>query len=344
VFTRQQTHMPDVTKDLDLLVVGEINPDLILRGDVTPQFGQVEQIVDDAALTVGSSSAIFACGAARLGLRVAFVGVVGDDLFGQFMLREMAARGIDTRAVVVDPALRTGLTVILSRGNDRAILTDVGAIGALRYGQIDLGLLDRARHLHLGAFYMLDALRPDVPALFAEARARGLTVSLDTNYDPAERWDGGLHAALRHVDLFLPNEAELRAITSERELDAALDWIAEHVPTVAVKLGARGGVARRGAEEARAGPLPVAVVDTTGAGDSFDAGFVYGFLQGWPLERALRLACACGALSTRASGGTAAQPTLAEALAAAGLADTAPPRYSHEPAGGLAGASDSERP
>lgn len=310
--------MPDMidTKPFDLLVVGEINPDLILRGDVTPAFGQVEKLVDDATLTIGSSSVIFACGAARLGLRVAFAGVVGDDVFGQFMVSQMLARGIDTSAIVLEPSLHTGLSVILSRATDRAILTFAGSIAALRYEQIDLAMLDRARHLHLGAFFMLDALRPDVPRLFSEARQRGLTTSLDTNYDPTERWDGGLRQVLPLVDVFLPNEAELCAIGGSPDPDAALAALAQQVPIVAAKLGSYGGVARRGSTIAHAPALPVAVVDTTGAGDTFDAGFIYGFLHGWELAATLRLACACGSLSTRAAGGTAAQPTLAEAQAA----------------------------
>jgi sugar/nucleoside kinase (ribokinase family) len=302
----------------DLIVVGEINPDLILCGDVTPTFGQVEKTVDDATLTIGSSSAIFACGAARLGLRVAYVGKIGDDLFGHFMRQQLSNRGIDTSGVVVDRAIRTGFSVILSRGSDRAILTYSGSIAALRYDEIDRRMLARARHLHVGSYFILDALRPDVPALFAAAHDLGLTVSLDTNYDPSERWDGGLGDALRYVDVFLPNEAELFAISGMASLDAALDRLAQQIPLIAVKLGAQGGVARRGVEVARAAALPVEVVDTTGAGDSFDAGFIYSYLRGWELPRALRLACACGSLSTRAAGGTAAQPTLAEAGAIIG--------------------------
>jgi sugar/nucleoside kinase (ribokinase family) len=307
-------HLPE--KAFDLLVVGEINPDLILRGDVTPEFGQVEKTVADATLTIGSSSVIFACGAARLGLRVAFIGKVGDDIFGRFMREQMAERGIDTGGVVVDPAIPTGLSVILSRGDDRAILTHPGSIAALRYAEIDRRLLARARHLHMGSYFMLDALRPDVPALFADARELGLTISLDTNYDPSERWDGGLREALRYVDVFLPNQAELLATAGTPDLGAALEHMARHVTLVGVKLGAQGGAARRGDQIACAAALPVAVVDTTGAGDSFDAGFVYGYLKGWELDRTLRLACACGSLSTRAAGGTAAQPTLAEAIEA----------------------------
>src|SRR5512136_1649008 len=302
-------------RDYDVVVVGELNADLILRGNVTPTFGQVEQIIDDATLTIGSSSAIFACGAARLGLRVAFIGKAGADEFGRFMLRELQQRGIDTRGVVIDPSLPTGLSVILSRPSDRAILTHLGSIAALRFDEIDLALLPRARHLHLGSYYLLDALRPDVPRLFDEAKACGLTISIDTNYDPTEKWESGLRETLQRVDIFLPNETELLAITREDSIEAGLDRLSE-IPVVAVKLGARGAIARSGSQIFRADSIPVKVVDTTGAGDSFDAGFVYAYLARQDLAPALRFACACGSLSTRAAGGTAAQATRAEALAA----------------------------
>lgn len=299
---------------VDVAVVGELCVDLILSGDVTPAFGQAEKLVDDAVLTIGSSSAIFACGAARLGLKVAFHGVVGDDLFGQYMIDALAGRGVDTAGIVVDPSLKTGITVHLSRGVDRAMLTYSGSIGALRLDQIDQTAVARARHLHMGSFYMLDALRPDVPALFAAARAAGLTVSLDTNFDPTGEWDGGIRRVLEHVDLFLPNETESQAITRTGDWRAALDQLAAQVPVVALKRGAEGAVGRQGALHAQASSLRVDVVDTTGAGDTFDSGFVYAWLTGWGLERALRFGSVCGALSTQAAGGTTAQPTLAEAL------------------------------
>jgi sugar/nucleoside kinase (ribokinase family) len=302
-------------KDFDVVVVGELNADLILRGDVMPAFGQVEKLIDDATLAIGSSSAICACGLARLGLGVAFVGVVGDDEFGRFMVRELTRRGVDTGGIRVDPALQTGLTVILSRGVDRAMLTYAGSIAALSYAEIDLAALDHARHLHLGSYFLLDNLRPHAPRLFDAAHLRGLTVSLDTNYDPAGRWDGGLAEALQQVDVFLPNEAELRGIARVADTDAALEHLAARVPVVAVKLGARGALARCGGEIAQADSLPVSVVDTVGAGDSFDAAFVYGYLARWELRRTLRFASVCGSLSTRAAGGTAAQPTFEEAMA-----------------------------
>lgn len=319
------------TSMYDILVVGDLNADLVLVGEAEPRYGQVEQLLDDASLLLGSSAGIFACGAARLGLRVAFAGLVGDDDIGRMLLRELAANGVDTRYITVDPAVKTGLTVILSRRADRALLTYTGSIAALRYAHVagalygDSGRVAgrpgrslrpsrSARHLHLGSFYMLDGLRPDVPRLFAEAKALGMSVSLDTNYDPRERWEGGVAEALAHVDVFLPNEAELRGIGRHHEWEVALERVAAQVPLVVVKRGEKGATARRGEQRLEAAAPQVMTIDATGAGDSFDAGFVYGYLAGWDLERSLRLACVCGALSTRAAGGTAAQPTLDEAV------------------------------
>jgi sugar/nucleoside kinase (ribokinase family) len=301
--------------DFDVVVAGDLNVDLILRGDVMPAFGQAEQLLDDAVLVLGSSAAIFACGAARLGLHVAFAGKVGADDFGRVVLRELGARGVDTAGVIVDPGVRTGLTVLLTHQGDRALLTYPGSIATLRYGEIDRQILSRARHLHLASYFLLDALRPDVPALFDDAHAQGLTVSLDTNYDPAGRWDGGLAEALARTDVFLPNGVEARAISGCDDVDGALETLSARVPTVAIKLGAQGAVAGHNGQCVRVPALPVDPVDATGAGDSFDAGFVYGYLLGWDLARTLELACACGALSTRGTGGTAAQATLDEALA-----------------------------
>ena len=304
----------DAGRDFDVLVVGDLNADLILSGDVTPAFGQVEKLLDDVNLTIGSSAAIFACGAARLGLRTAFVGKVGDDTFGRFMIEALMARGIDTSGVVIDSTIKTGLSVILSRRTDRAILTYLGSIAALRFPEIDLALLQRARHLHLGSFFLLDALRPDIPKFFKTARASGLSVSLDTNYDPTEKWNGNLMDTLGQVDIFLPNETELLRITRANEVQTGLQALSERVPLIALKRGAEGALAQQGTASYSAQSIAVDVLDTTGAGDSFDAGFIYGYLNGWHIPRSLRLGCVCGALSTQGFGGTAAQPTLPEAL------------------------------
>jgi sugar/nucleoside kinase (ribokinase family) len=303
----------------DILVAGEINPDLILSGNVTPAFGQVEQLVDSADLVVGSSSAIFACGAARLGLKVAFVGICGADIFGRFMLDEMSQRGVDVSGVTVDPALPTGLSVILNRPGgdgvpgDRAILTALGAIDRLRAEQVPRAILQKTRHLHVASYFLQTAIQPGLPELFRSAHALGLTTSLDTNWDPSGAWCG-FDELLGQVDVFLPNQNEALAISGASTLEDALQILSRKCRVVAVKCGQEGGLTRQGESSACSAALPVQVVDTVGAGDSFDAGFLYGWLQGWSLEKTLALAVSCGSLSTRSAGGTSAQPNLEEAM------------------------------
>jgi sugar/nucleoside kinase (ribokinase family) len=302
---------------IDLLVLGDVNPDLVLHGgDVTPAFGQAERLVDEARLTVGGSGAILACGAARLGLRVAIVGVVGDDLFGAFMRERLVERGVDVSGLVVDPELPTGLTVVLSGDTDRAILTSLGTISALRAQMIDRKVLALARHVHVSSFFLQRGLVPDLPELFAEVHASGATTSLDPNWDPSEGWDGGLGDLLASVDVLMPNEMEATRLAHTSDLEIAIAVLRQHVTTVVVKAGDRGAVAVGSGGRATAPALRVAAVDTTGAGDSFDAGFLAATLGGESLERCLAIANACGALSTRATGGVDAQPTMQVAVEA----------------------------
>lgn len=298
----------------DILVAGEINPDLILTGDVNPEFGQVEKLVDSASLTVGSSSAIFACGAARLGLKVAFIGVCGDDLFSRFMLDEMHKREVDVSPIIVRADGQTGLSVILNQGADRAILTYPGLIPALRASDIPDTLLQNARHLHVASYFLQTSLQPDLPALFQRARTFGLTTSLDTNYDPTEVWTG-FDELLAVTNVFLPNEKEALSLARAATIQLAADRLAAKAETVGIKLGAEGALGVHKGEKARVASMPVDVIDTVGAGDSFDAGFLYGYLHGWTLEKSLQLACVCGGLSTKCAGGIDGQPTLAQALA-----------------------------
>ena len=300
-------------RNFDILVAGEINPDLILTGNVKPEFGQVEKLVDSAALTIGSSSAIFACGAARLGLQVAFIGVCGDDVFGKFMLDEMSKRGVDVSNIIIRSDGQTGLSVILNQQSDRAILTHLGLIAELQASDIADSLLHQSRHLHVASYFLQTKLQPDLPNLFQRAHSLGLTTSLDTNYDPSEKWIG-FDELLSATDVFLPNQTEALSITKSDNVESAARQLATKAKLVALKLGADGALACQENTITHAKSISVNVVDTVGAGDSFDAGFIYGYLNNWQLEKSLRLACVCGALSTQQAGGTNGQPTLEEAM------------------------------
>ena len=313
-----KTQMP-ADSEFDLVVLGDCNPDLVLTGDeIDPSFGQIERFVDAADLMIGGSGGILACGAARLGLRTALVGMVGDDLFGNFMCDALTQRGVDTSGIVVDPSLRTGVTVILSRPGDRAILTFPGTISAFAAADVDARLLTTSRHVHVASYFLQTSLAPGLPTLFEQAGHAGATTSVDPNWDPHERWDGGIRELLGSVDVFLPNAEEAVRIGGVQDTREAARVLAAQGPLTAVKLGAAGALAvdNDGRIVQTPGLAGVQPVDAVGAGDSFDAGFLTGLLSGWTIERALSLGCACGALSTRAVGGTSAQPTLAQALEA----------------------------
>jgi sugar/nucleoside kinase (ribokinase family) len=314
--------------ELDLLVIGDCNPDVLVLGDdVTPVFGQQEKLVGSISLVIGGSAAITAVAAARLGLRVALAAAVGPDPAGEFMLSQLAAEGVDTGPVVVRPGQATGMTAVLSRGTDRAILTALGAMPTLTAGDIAPELLARARHVHVSSYFLLErSLGPGLAALLARARSAGATTSLDTNWDPAGGWGGEqLRGVLASTDLLLPNEAEACLISGESAVDKAIVALASRGPRIVVKRGALGSRCFDGTGWWDVQPPAAAqVVDTTGAGDCFNAGVIAGLLSGLNLAAAVRLGSAVGTASTGAAGGTGAAPSLMAAQALAECVTVAP--------------------
>lgn len=301
-----------------VLVVGDANPDLVLRGDVVPRFGQAEQLLEAADLVLGGSAAIAACGLARLAVPTSLVAVVGDDLFGRLVIDSLTAAGVSTDAVVIREDQATGLSVHLSAPGDRAILTLPGTIPALDADAVRAAVAQvQPRWVHVASPFLTPALTARLPELLAEFRSSGIGTSLDTNWDPAGEWSG-IDDALPFVDVLLPNRAELDALTRVARVlqDGAAD--SERRPHIVVKDGAAGGwsLDPQGVRHAAAG-LPVQVADTTGAGDSFDAGYLAALRHGVADEgERLRWATVAGSLSTRAAGGTTGQATLDELRAA----------------------------
>src|SRR5262245_37590345 len=288
-----------------LVVIGDANPDLVLTGkDLRPEFGQAEKIVEGAALGLGGWAAITSAAAARLGLRTSLVAAIGADLFGDFVESQLAMAGVDT-STLLRVSRPTGLSVVLSQGTDRAILTAPGAIDSLTADLI-LGsrTIVRATHVHVSSYFLQPALAETLPGLLADVRSGGTTVSLDTNFDPTRRWmTPALDAALRMTDLFFPNRTEAAALSGRDDPVAASQWLANRFSlAVAVKCGSAGALLATGNRVLRAIPPAVRAVDTTGAGDAFNAGFLAAWLDRLDWARCLRTAVAAGGLATTGGG------------------------------------------
>ncbi|UPH72227.1 sugar kinase [Abyssibius alkaniclasticus] len=294
-------------RQFDVLAIGELNPDLILSGFTVdgPRLG-TEQAFESEVLTLGSSTAIACVLMQRLGLKTAMCSMVGDDTYGQFCRDALIAEGVDISGIKVAQGQQTGMTISLSYPKDRMLLTRYGTMSNFGTGDIDMDLLHDARHLHVGSFFIQSALRPGLEDLFAAARSEGQTTSLDLGWDPSETWDqAALTAVLPHVSVIFPNKVELAAITGCADVHDGLERLhAMGAQTIALKLGADGALYSSADGQIRHPGFPATVIDTTGAGDSFNAGFLHAMLKRSKPADCLAHANACGALTVQATGGT----------------------------------------
>ncbi len=297
----------------DIVVIGELNVDLIASGvQHAPEPGK-EVLADDFEITLGSASAIFASGIARLGRGVTFIGCVGDDEFGEFCIDALRNRGISVDNVERRKDVKTGVTVVLSTPKDRAMVTYVGAIAELGIDDISVGALDGHRHLHLTSYFLQTKLRPDFVRLITEARNRGLTISFDPNSDPTQVWHDSIYDVLRLADILFLNEIEAKQLTLTDDVHSAIKDLVRVSRCPVIKLGSAGAIAANENELVSVGGFSVTAVDTTGAGDTFAAGFVHAYLEGQELRDCLIMGSVCGSLSTTRVGGTGAQPNLQQA-------------------------------
>ncbi|PRY19520.1 sugar/nucleoside kinase (ribokinase family) [Aliiruegeria haliotis] len=308
-----------MARPFDVLAIGELNPDLVLSGIAAegPVLG-TEQTFTDEVLTLGSSTAIACVLMQRLGLRTAFAGLVGDDDHGRFCTAALEREGVDTGGVRISKDHATGITVSISYAHDRMLLTRAGTMAVFGPQDIDTSQLASARHIHVGSYFLQDGLRPALPTLFAEARRNGCTTSLDLGWDTSGRWDlEELSAVLPKTDVIFPNLVELQGVTRTSDINDGLDILHGHgAAEIALKRGGAGSIASSIDGERQSHPgFAISVVDTTGAGDAFNAGYLKARLGGATLSDRLALGNACGAVAATASGGTGGLTSLADAHA-----------------------------
>lgn len=292
-------------KKYDVLVVGELNVDLIL--DEIGKFPEVgkEVLADKMTLTLGSSSAIFASNISSLGAKVAFIGKIGNDKFGEIVLDSLRDENVDVSLLNIDSQYDTGITIVLNVEEDRANVTYPGAMNHLTIEDITEEDMLKARHLHFSSYFLQPGMWNGLGELFKKAKKLGLTTSFDMQWDPQETWKLNIAEILPNVDIFLPNEKELMFLTGKDNLKDAIESIKEYTNILVIKRGNKGSMVHCNDQLLDLPPfLNEQVVDAIGAGDSFNAGFIYMFINGNSIPECQKFGNLTGAVSTTAAGGT----------------------------------------
>lgn len=294
-------------KEFDVLVAGELNIDLILDGlQQFPETGK-EILADKMIYTLGSSSAIFASNLSTLGVSVNYCGCIGNDDFAERIIRDLNAKGVSTGGIIRSTAYDTGITVAFNFNQSRAMVTYSGAMRELSESHVTDAMLANTKHLHVSSVFIQPGLKPGLTDLFKRAKKLGLTTSLDPQWDVYEKWDCDWENLLPNVDVFLPNAEEIKNITKKTTVKEASGSIQSFANIIVVKEGIEGATIfyKDGLIEQPAF-INHDFADAIGAGDSFNAGFISGFMYDRSLKECAELGAVCGAISTTKHGGTTA--------------------------------------
>lgn len=294
-------------KQFDVLVVGELNIDLILDGlQQFPELGK-EILADKMIYTLGSSSAIFASNLSTLGVLVNYCGCIGNDDFGEKVIKDLNAKNVSTNNIIRSTTSNTGITVACNYSQSRAMVTYAGAMNELGEKDISDEMLTQAKHLHVSSVFIQPSLKSGLTKLFKRAKQFGLTTSLDPQWDPSEQWQCDWQSLLPYVDVFLPNIEELKNITQKTTIKDAVTSIKNTANIIVVKNSVEGAtVFYKDEVIEQAAFINNDFADAIGAGDSFDAGFIRNYIKKKTLKECAELGAVCGAVNTTCNGGTTA--------------------------------------
>lgn len=295
-------------KKFDVIAIGELNVDVILNHiDGEPEIGK-EKFAKQMTLTLGSSTAIFAANIACLGSRTGFVGMTGQDTFGNLIESSLSGKGVDTSMLIRSDKYSSGATICLNYNEDRANVTYQGSMDFMTFDDIDKTLFSKTKHIHLSSIFMQSGIKKDLIDILKTAKDNNVTTSLDTQWDPEEKWDFDYKKILPYLNIFLPNETELKFITSSHTLEEAVQEITPFIDICVVKCGRKGSLLL----QKNLAPIHLDAflndkpIDAIGAGDSFNAGFIHTFVKGETAENAQIIGNLTGAINTTAAGGTGA--------------------------------------
>ncbi|MCY9666725.1 carbohydrate kinase family protein [Paenibacillus alginolyticus] len=294
-------------KKFDAVVIGDANIDLVVAGlNQIPQPGQ-EIFVNNMTMHVGGGAALFAISLAKLGLHVAFNGVLGDDGYGHYVRDEFGQYGIDTSLIRTSKTSNTGITIAINPETDRSFITYGGSNMELQIKDLDLSQIAQGKHVHVTG-YRGRHNHEEFIAMAKLLKEMGVTLSCDVGWDDSGEWFKGVFDLMTYFDVFLMNETEAFHYTGFDHIEESLRFMANYSKHIVVKLGPKGAVAMKDGRITYHSAFPAEPVDTTGAGDSFNAGYLYGYLTGQNVETCLQYGNVCGALSVGAHGGSTGTP------------------------------------
>ncbi len=287
------------------LVIGDLNVDLVLNElKGFPELGK-EIVARNHFIDIGGSGGIFSAVLSELGINTYIISKISNDFLGQFLISKLKDYGVNTDKLVIKESDETGITINLSYKKDKYQISSLNLVSSLNADEVMFENIEDIGHVHFSSYYMMKSLKADYVKLINDIKRnyKNITLSLDTNDDPENKWGEEIYKILRNIDIFLVNKREALQITKESNIKDALDKLSRVIKTVVIKLGSEGYIARDGENYYGGDQLSANFKDSTGAGDNFDAGFIYGYIDNLNIEKSLKIANICGDKSVEYLGG-----------------------------------------
>ena len=288
------------------LVIGDLNIDLVFsRSNKEPRLGG-EILFKDYVLTIGGSGGIFASILSKLGgVNTFIISKIGNDKFGNFLIEELKKFNVNTDLIVLEKNGKTGITVSLSFKKDKYQFSSLDIFNNLKIKELKVIEIENLNHVHFASYYVMKSLKDYYIEIITSIKNKynDVTFSLDTNDDPESLWGNEIYKIFPYIDILFLNLKEARNITRKNNYKDIIEELNKHIKTVVIKLGAEGFVSKsiEGFYSAKA--IDNISVDSTGAGDNFDAGFIYSYLKKLSIEKCLNIANLCGSKSVEYIGG-----------------------------------------
>lgn len=290
------------------LVIGDLNIDLIISDlNEYPELGK-EILAKNYFITIGGSGGIFAAVLSNLGVQTSIISKIGNDFFGNLLFTEMKRYGVNTDSTIVQDNEETGLTVNLSYEKGKSQISKLDLIKSIKLDEIIIDNFENLKHVHFSSYYMMDSLKKNYVELIRKIKKKfsNITFSLDTNDDPEDKWGEEIYYLIKNIDILFLNKKEALKISNENKVQEAIEKLSRFVDKVVVKMGKEGYLAKinkKYYESDCINKLNKNFKDGTGAGDNFDAGFIYGYINNFGIEKSLKIANMAGAKSIEYFGG-----------------------------------------